>query len=257
MAIPELHYEQVHKFRFHRDRRGTVETTEVLRDISLRFEARDLAAVVGPSGCGKTTLFRLTCRLEEPNCGMIYFQGADIRSLDPRELRRRVGLVFQDHVLFGETVEDNVAYGLRVRGSSREEARALASACLERLGLDHSFLDRKKTTLTASQAARVVVARTLVLEPEVLLLDEPAARLDSPTAADLFAALKAIQGEMDTTILFSTTRLDDARRHARRILVLLEGKVVTDLPVEAFEAGAVPDKARRLLGLGEAGGGAP
>lgn len=250
MAIPKLHYEQVHKFRFHRDHRGTVETTEVLRDIALRFEERELAAVVGPSGCGKTTLFRLTCRLEEPNCGMIYLQGSDIRSLDPRELRRRVGLVFQNHALFGESVEDNVAYGLRVRGMSREEARNLASGCLDRLGLDHSFLDRKKTTLTASQTARVVVARTLVLKPEVLLLDEPTARLDSPTAADLFAALKEIQDETDTTILFSTTRLEDARHHARRILVLLEGKVVTDLPAETFQADAVPDRARRLLGPG-------
>jgi ABC-type methionine transport system ATPase subunit len=247
MAVPTLRYQQVQKFRFHRDLRGHVDTTEVLRDVSLEFGEREVAAIVGPSGAGKTTLLRLACRLEEPNGGMVFLHGKDIRTLDVRDLRRRVGLVFQSHVLFGESVEDNVCYGLRVRGLPREQARDLAGACLERVGLDHSFLVRKNTSLNSSQIARVVLARTLILDPEVLLLDEPTARLDPETAADLFEALTEIRTSSNTTVIFSTSRLEEAREFAFRVIVMLEGEVATDVPVEDLLAGAVPDRARRYL----------
>jgi len=247
MAVPTLRYRQVQKFRFHRDLRGHVDTTEVLRDVSLEFGPEELAAVVGPAGAGKTTLLRLACRLEEPNGGMIYLHEKDIRTLDVRDLRRRVGLVFQSHVLFGESVEDNVGYGLRVRGLPREQARELAGACLERVGLDHSFLVRKNTSLNSSQIARVVLARTLILEPEVLLLDEPTARLDAKTAAELFEALNEIRTTSGASIIFSTSRLEEARQFAHRGIVLLDGEVVTDVPVDDLSAGEVPDQARRFL----------
>jgi ABC-type methionine transport system ATPase subunit len=249
MSEARLHYQRVQKFRFHRNLRGHVETSEVLRDIDLRFGDGECAAVVGPAGAGKSTLFRLACRLEEPNGGMIHVLDRDIRTLDVRDLRRRVGLVFQNHVLFGESVEDNVTYGLRVRGLSRDEARERAGPCLEQVGLDHSFLVRKNTSLNASQVARVVVARTLILEPEVLLLDEPASRLDPETASDLFQAIHDLQTSTTTTVIFSTTRIEEARELARRVILLVEGEIVSDVPIDAFLAGAVPDRARRYLSL--------
>jgi ABC-type methionine transport system ATPase subunit len=247
MSVPKLRFERIQKFRFHRSLRGHVETTEVLRDIELEFAAGERVAVAGPAGAGKTTLLRLACRLEEPNGGMIFLDDRDVRTVAVRELRRRVGLVFQNHVLFGESVEDNVCYGLRVRGHSREAAREAASPVLERLGLDHSFFDRKNTSLNAGQVSRVVLARTLVLEPEVLLLDEPAAHLDPATAADLFAVIEGLATEASPTVLCATTRLEEARMFARRIILLVEGEVVADLPADEFLAGAVPDKARRFL----------
>jgi ABC-type methionine transport system ATPase subunit len=224
-----------------------VDTTEVLRDVSLEFGQQEITAIVGPAGAGKTTLLRLACRLEEPNGGMIYFHEDDIRTLDVRDLRRRVGLVFQSQTLFGESVEDNVCYGLTVRGIPGEQARDLAGACLERVGLDHSFLMRKNTSLNSSQIARVALARTLILEPEVLLLDEPTTRLDSQTAADLFAALNETRNTSGTSIIFSTSRLEEARAFAHRAVVLLEGEVASDGPVDDLLAGEVPDHARRFL----------
>lgn len=247
MTAPKLSYAQVHKFRFNRNPRGHVDAAEVLHDIDLSFETGERAAVVGPSGCGKSTLLRLACRLEEPNGGMIRLDGRDIRTLDTREVRRRVGIVFQNHVLFEESVEDNVSYGLRLRGMAADEAREKAAVCLELVGLDHSFLVRKNTSLSAGQIARVVLARTLILEPEVLLLDEPTARLDPETADELFAMLREIQAVRGTTILLTTPRLKEAEEFGRRIVVLLEGEVVSDVSVDEFMAGAVSDKARRYL----------
>lgn len=247
MNAPKLSYEQVHKFRFQRNPRGHVDTTEVLHDIDLTFATGERAAVVGPSGCGKTTLLRLACRLEEPNAGIIRLDNRDIRTLDTREVRRRVGIVFQNHVLFGESVEDNVTYGLLRRGMAADEARELAGTCLEQVGLDHSFLVRKNTSLNAGQVARVVLARTIILEPEVLFVDEPTARLDPETADDLFALLREIQAENHTTILLTTPRLKEAEEFGRRIVVLLDGEVVTDVSVDEFVAGAVSAKARRYL----------
>jgi ABC-type methionine transport system ATPase subunit len=144
-------------------------------------------------------------------------------------------------------VEDNVTYGLRLRGMPADEAREKAGVCLEQVGLDHSFLVRKNTSLSAGQIARVVLARTLILEPEVLLLDEPTARLDPETADDLFALLREIQAERGTTILLTTPRLKEAEEFGRRIVVLLEGEVVSDVTIDEFLAGAVSDKARRYL----------
>jgi len=247
MSVPRLRFERIQKFHFHGTVRGHVETAEVLRDVELEFGADEQVAILGPAGAGKTTLLRLACRLEDPNGGVIFLDGRDIRTLDIRKLRRHVGLVFQNHVLFGESVEDNVAYGLRTRGSTREQARERAGAALERVGLDRSFLDRKNTSLNASQIARVVLSRTLVLEPDVLLLDEPAAHLDAGTARDLFAVLENLHTPAGPTLLCATTRLEEARLFARRVVLLVAGEVVTDLPADEFLAGAGVDKARRFL----------
>lgn len=244
-----LAYHQVQKFRFRTSKRGRVDTIEVLRDIDLAFEAGSFAALVGPSGAGKTTLLRMAPRLEEPNGGMILVDGRDVRTWEPRELRRRVGLVFQKHVLFGESVEDNVAYGLMVRGVPREEARDLASRTIERVGLDRSFLDRRNDALTQGQVARVVLARTLILEPRVLLLDEPTSRLDPETADDMFQLLRDVARDEGMTVIFATSRMFEARQFADRIILLIDGEILANDTAADFEPDRVPEKARRYFAL--------
>ena len=147
--------------------------------VDLRVAAGEVVALVGPSGAGKSSLLRALVRLDEPAGGEVLVDGVAAGELDPRELRRRVGLVAQQPVMLPGSVSENLAYGL-----SETDPEALAVA-LEASGLDRSFLDRPARELSGGEAARVAVARALVREPSALLLDEPTAALDADAAAGI------------------------------------------------------------------------
>jgi putative ABC transport system ATP-binding protein len=131
-------------------------------------------ALVGPSGSGKSTLLRLLNRLADPDEGAVRFHGTDVRELDPLELRRRVGLVPQLPAPVPGSVADNVCFGPRLEGREVDPLRPVQLA-----GLDESFLERDASRLSVGEQQRVMLARALALEPEVLLLDEPTASLDA------------------------------------------------------------------------------
>ncbi len=255
MPTPKLDFRQIQKFRFRRSPRGRVETIEVLRDIDLAFPGGGLTAVIGPADAGKTSLLRLATRLDEPNGGIIRVDGEDIRTLDPRGLRRRVALVGERHRLFGERIEENLTFGPIAAGAGIDEARTRAVDAIERVGLDRSYLDRPNDTLSRSQRARVVLARALTLEPEVVLLDEWTTPLDPDTIDDVFALLRRL-ADGGTTIVFAASRLYEAKRFADRIVVLVRGEIVADRPAATFALDAVPERARRhlrVVGFGEFG----
>src|SRR5688572_20807949 len=149
----------------------------VLRGLDLQLE-EGATAVVGPSGSGKSTLLRLLNRLADPDEGAVRFHGTDVRELDPLELRRRVGLVPQLPAPVPGTVGDNVRFGPRLHG---EDVDALGP--LRLAGLDETFLDRDASRLSVGEQQRMMLARALALEPEVLLLDEPTASLDAAATA--------------------------------------------------------------------------
>jgi putative ABC transport system ATP-binding protein len=155
----------------------------VLRDLCLEIGA-GATAIVGPSGCGKSTLLRLLNRLADPDAGTVRFHGTDVRELDPLELRRRVGLVPQLPAPVPGTVADNVCFGPRLHGEEVDPGPAVRLA-----GLDASFLDREASRLSVGEQQRVMLARALALEPEVLLLDEPTASLDAEATAAVEDAL--------------------------------------------------------------------
>jgi putative ABC transport system ATP-binding protein len=188
----------------------------VLRDVSLSIPSGS-TALLGPSGSGKSTLLRLLNRLADPDEGTVRFHGTDVRELDPLELRRRVGLVAQLPAPVPGSVADNLEFGPRLEGREVDPERPIRLA-----GLDPSFLDRDASRLSVGEQQRVMLARALALEPEVLLLDEPTASLD---AAATTAVEDALRNLRDVSLVLVTHDARQADRLAERIFHLEEGRV--------------------------------
>jgi putative ABC transport system ATP-binding protein len=188
----------------------------VLRDVSLSIPS-GTTALLGPSGCGKSTLLRLLNRLADPDEGSVRFHGTDVRELDPLELRRRVGLVPQLPAPVPGTVADNVCFGPRLHGEHADPEQPLRLA-----GLDASFADRDASRLSVGEQQRVMLARALALGPEVLLLDEPTASLDSAATAAVEEALRNLHG---VCLVLVTHDRGQADRLADRTIELHAGRV--------------------------------
>ena len=179
-----------------------------------------ITVVAGPSGAGKTTLLRLCNRLEVPTGGTVCYRGEDVQYVDPLDLRRRVGMVFQRPVLFAGTVRDNLEVAAPGLGDS-----AYADA-LERVSLDGSFLDRVASTCSGGEAQRMCLARTLLTGPETLLLDEPTSALnEEPKLA--FERLTNELAAQGVTVIWVTHDLEQLRRLGGRAVYLERGRVVT------------------------------
>jgi len=190
----------------------------VLRDASASFRRHAVTGIVGPSGAGKTSLLRCLNRLEEPDVGSITFDGVDIATLDPIELRRRVGMIFQTPALFEGGVRANLVYGL---DAVTEDELA---AALEAASLDRAFLDRDSSALSVGQAQRVCIARALVRKPEVLLMDEPTSALDRDASARIEELVRSLN-ESGLTVVLVTHDLDQTRRVCDRAVLLVEGSI--------------------------------
>ncbi|HEV2875149.1 MAG TPA: ATP-binding cassette domain-containing protein [Thermoleophilaceae bacterium] len=182
----------------------------MLRGLSLSIEP-GATAVLGPSGSGKSTLLRLLNRLADPDEGSVRFHGEDVRGLDPLELRRRAVLVPQLPAPLPGSVADNVRYGAALRGDEIDPLRPLELA-----GLDASYADRDAGRLSVGEQQRVMLARGLALDPEVLLLDEPTAALDERTKSGVEETLARLPY---STVLVTHERAQ-AERLARRVVEL-------------------------------------
>jgi putative ABC transport system ATP-binding protein len=182
----------------------------VLRGLSMSIEP-GATAILGPSGCGKSTLLRLLNRLADPDEGVVRFNGDDLRELDPLELRRRATLVPQLPAPIPGTVADNVRYGPSLHGAEVDPVRALEMA-----GLDASYVERDAARLSVGEQQRVMLARALALEPDVLLLDEPTAALDEQAKEGVEQTLAALPY---STVLVTHER-GQAERLARRVVEL-------------------------------------
>ena len=185
--------------------------------------------IVGPSGAGKSTLLRLLQGLERAAEGTITFDGAPMPHPLPLPLARRITTVFQQPLMLDRTVRDNVLFGLRVRG---RKDRGPAGPLLERLGLAH-LATAQARRLSGGEVQRVALARAMAVEPDVLLLDEPAANLDPANVARVEAFIRDAQAR-GTTIVLVTHNTHEARRLAHRTLLLIEGAVVETGPTAAF-----------------------
>jgi putative ABC transport system ATP-binding protein len=198
----------------------------VLDEVTTAIPANGITLVSGPSGTGKTTLLRLCNRLEVPDAGRVCYRGQPLDELDPLSLRRRVGMVFQRPVPFPGSVADNLAV------AHPEASAEELSTVLERVALDSGLLDQDARTLSGGELQRMCLARTLVTQPETLLLDEPTSALDQQpkrvfekTARDL-----AAQG---ITIIWVTHDDAQASRVAGRIYHLRGGHLISSTPEEA------------------------
>lgn len=214
-------------FRFERVSLGSERGARLAR-VSLCVPDHGITVVAGPSGAGKTTLLRLCNRLEVPDAGKVLFRGDDVAGLDPLHLRRRVGLVFQQPVVFGGTVRDN----LRVAVPDGEEADLVAA--VRRAELTEDFLDRPADELSGGEAQRVCLARTLATRPEVLLMDEPTAGLDAAPKRRLEGLVRHL-AEGGVPTLWVTHELDQMRRLADRVVVLVAGEVRYTGDVEGLD----------------------
>ncbi|MDD4867876.1 MAG: phosphate ABC transporter ATP-binding protein [Mycobacterium sp.] len=179
---------------------------------------RGVTAVFGPSGSGKSTMLRLCNRLEVPTSGRVLFCGSDIGRIDPLVLRRRVGMCFQRPTPFAGTVADN----LRVADPGASETRMRET--LARVALTGSWLDRDATALSGGEAQRMCLARTLLAQPQVLLLDEPTSAVDAEAAKVIEGAVRELADDDGIPALWVTHDPAQAARAADRVLHVVGGR---------------------------------
>ncbi|MBI2859612.1 MAG: ABC transporter ATP-binding protein [Chloroflexi bacterium] len=199
---------------------------EVLRNISLGVERGEVLALIGPTGAGKTTFLRLINLLDTPTSGKIRFDGAEIarNGKASLEARRRMGFVFQKPVVFNGSVYDNIACGLRWRGMPGSIVHRMVNNMLETVGLS-DYKDRNARTLSGGEMQRVAIARAIVLEPELLLLDEPTANLDPVSTARVEELISGIIQQHKTTVIMATHDMSQGQRLADRIAVFMDGEI--------------------------------
>ena len=198
---------------------------EVCRVSHLDVPPGSITVVMGPNGAGKSTLLRMMGFLDSPTAGDIHFRGelCTNGSEPSLAMRRRVTMVFQSPALFQRSVEKNVAYGLEVRGEENVQARV--TEMLETVGLSH-LAKAKTSTLPGGEAQRIALARALIFEPEVLLLDEPTSNLDPESVSVVEDLISRIVKERGTTVVLVTQNVFQARRLADRVALMLDGTLI-------------------------------
>ena len=205
-----------------------------VRGIDLDIAAGEFFSLLGPSGCGKTTTLRMIAGFEQPSGGQILLDGRDVSRLAPD--RRPVNTVFQSYALFPFlTVRENVAFGLRYAGTSRADTRRRTDEALARVRMSE-YAGRRPAQLSGGQQQRVALARALVLNPRVLLLDEPLGALDAKLRKTLQLELKALQESVGITFLYVTHDQDEALTMSDRLAVMAAGRVEqVGTPSEVYE----------------------
>ena len=228
--------------------------------VSFTIAKGTLVSLLGPSGCGKTTTLRMIAGLELPTEGQVFIGGEDVSRRSATD--RDVAMVFQSYALFPHmTVADNVGFGLRIAGQSKPQARAGAEAGLVVVGLE-GYGDRLPSALSGGQQQRVALARALVLEPEVLLFDEPLSNLDAKLRRKMRTDIRELQQELGFSAVYVTHDQEEAMSVSDTIIVMdhsvivQEGppKALYDAPVSEFVASFVGDAnilAAQIVATGE------
>src|SRR5690625_286687 len=196
---------------------------KAVQNISINVQEGELITFIGPSGCGKTTLLRTIAGFYKPTSGEIYLDGERITDLPPE--KRATGMVFQNYALFPHmTVFDNVAYGLHLRKVTKEETKKRVNEALAQVQLA-GYENRKPSELSGGQQQRVAIARSLVLQPKVLLLDEPLSNLDAKLRMIMRDEIRRLKEELTLTIIFVTHDQEEALSISDRVMVLKDGSL--------------------------------
>ncbi|MFM6809785.1 MAG: phosphate ABC transporter ATP-binding protein [Dolichospermum sp.] len=215
-------------------------TVQALQGVDLSVHRGERLALVGVNGCGKTTLLRLLHGLVPCSSGV-----REVPAHAPPDHPATMAMLFQRPFLLSLSVRANVRLGLWLRGVPRQQRAARCEAALQRVGLA-DLSRRAARELSGGQQQRLALARAWALQPEVLFLDEPTASLDPSAKREVESLLAELAAE-GTTLVMSTHNLGQAKRLATRVLHLEQGRVVADLPVQAFFSGAVPEATSQFL----------
>ncbi len=221
MSSVQLHHLQIDLGEFH------------LRRVDLEVRAGEYFIILGPTGAGKTVLLETIAGLHRPRAGRVLLDGQDVTRRPPE--RRRVGFVYQDYALFPHlTVAENIAFGLKLRGAAPDELRARVDKIGAQLGITHLF-HRRPGTLSGGEQQRAALARALIVEPRLLLMDEPLSALDPETRESIQREIHRLHRQLRTTTIHVTHDFEEAVALGERIAVMHEGRIVqTGTPEEIF-----------------------
>ncbi len=219
----QLQVENVSFSHFRLSKRGnTLEDHALLRNISFGVNQGERIAIVGASGSGKTTLLRLLNRLAEPTQGSIQFEGKSFQEIPVTKLRQQILFVAQEPKLFGMTVREALSYPLSLR--NLKDVDRCVDECFERMKIARDWYDRTEQELSTGERQWIAIARGLICQPAILLLDEPTANLD----ANRSELLLRILAQVDCTVLAVTHQFDWAEQFSQRVLQLERGQLVAD-----------------------------
>ena len=211
-------------------------TQTVLDDLNLYIRENEFLTLLGPSGCGKTTTLRILGGFETPDCGQVIFDGEDITNLPPN--KRQLNTVFQKYALFTHmTIAENIAFGLKIKKKSKQYIYDKIKYALKLVNLD-GYENRMPDSLSGGQQQRIAIARAIVNEPEVLLLDEPVSGIDQNGMELFYRNIEYLKENFDLAVLLISHDLDYVRKYADHV-VLIDGKVLTQgTPKEVYDSDA-------------------
>ncbi len=207
---------------------ASIGSAYLLQDISFEVNRGDRLVILGPSGAGKTSLLRLLNRLSTPTTGAIKLEDCSITDIPVIDLRRQVVLVPQEAKLLGMSVEEALAYPLVLQQLPKPEIRQRVETWRTALGISEKWLERNELQLSLGQRQLVAIARALIMQPKVLLLDEPTSTLDFGSANHLLNILKQLTEDERLTVIMVNNQLELVRHFANRILYLEAGKLQED-----------------------------
>ena len=222
-----------------------------LENINIEINNGEFIGIIGHTGSGKSTLIQMFNGLIKPSRGNVYINNENIHAegVNKKAIRQKVGLVFQypEYQLFEMTIKDDVAYGPKNMGLSKEEVEKRVKVSLEAVGLDESYYEKSPFELSGGQKRRVAIAGILAMNPEILILDEPTAGLDPKGRNELFMQLQKMHKELGLTIILISHSMEDVAKNVERLYVLYQGKVKYEgTPREVFTNG----KELEEIGLG-------
>jgi len=207
---------------------------QILKDVSFDVYDGEFLSILGPSGCGKTTLLRILIGIEEPDSGSISRNGNNITNAHPS--KRGMGIVFQNYALFPNmTVVENVEYALKIKKETKNTAREVALEVIKKVGLEE-HINKYPNQLSGGQQQRVAIARTLALNSDIILFDEPMSALDADNRLALRKEFKKIQKEFNITMIYITHDQEEAFSLSDRVMVMKDGEIVQlDTPNKIFK----------------------
>lgn len=219
---------------------GPIRAKNIIDHVSLQIQSATFTAVIGQTGSGKTSLLKLINGILSPASGSVQVGDLTLEAVtkkaDLNQVRKRVGMVFQfpENQLFAETVEADIAFGPKNFNFSPEEVRQSVDQSLKQVGLDQELLSRSPFSLSGGQQRRVALAGVLATKPDILVLDEPGAGLDTNGKREIFSLIKTLNEQDQVTVLVVTHDMNDVAMYADHVLLLDKGKVVTYQETKRF-----------------------